>query len=159
MNKHERMSAFVAELGADPDLSLHPCYQGYFRCFNEGRYYEAHDVLEHLWLGARGEADARFYKGLIQIAGAFVHLQKQYLRPEHPKDGKRLRPAWRLFELGMRNLDPFRPHHLSLDVDALDALCGGLANRILVSDFTRNPWSPESAPHIGLSADSSAARS
>ena len=51
MNKHARMEAFVAGLETDPALALDPCYQGYFRCFNEGQYYEAHDVLEHLWLG------------------------------------------------------------------------------------------------------------
>ena len=42
-----------------------PCYQGYFRCcFNEGRYYEAHDVLEHLWLGGgRADANTPFTRG------------------------------------------------------------------------------------------------
>jgi hypothetical protein len=153
MSKHKRMTAFVAGLGSDPALALHPCYQGFFRCFNEGRYYEAHDVLEHLWLGARGESNAVFYKGLIQIAGAFVHLQKQYLRPGHPKDGRRLRPAWRLFALGMRNIAPFGPRHLQLDVDAFLALCEGQASQLLASDFTRNPWSPDTAPQVRLSAD------
>ena len=37
-----------------------------------------------------------FFKGLIQVAGAFVHLQKQFLHPEHPKHRPRLRPAVRL---------------------------------------------------------------
>ena len=32
------------------EIAEHPCYVGYFRCWNEQRYYEAHDVLEHLWL-------------------------------------------------------------------------------------------------------------
>ncbi len=151
MSKHERVSAFVASLGGNPDLSLHPCYQGYFRCFNEGRYYEAHDVLEHLWLGL-GAADGNFlfYKGLIQIAGAFVHLRKQHLRPDHPKDGRRLRPASRLFTLGMNNLAPFRPWHLSLDVDAFCALCEAHVAAIMEADFTRNPWLPERAPQVKL---------
>ena len=151
MSKHERMTAFVATLEADPNLALHPCYQGYFRCFNEGRYYEAHDVLEHLWLGA-GATDGNFifYKGLIQIAGAFVHLRKQFLRPDHPKDGRRLRPATRLFTLGMNNLAPFRPRHLALDVDAFCELCEMHVAEIIGSDFTRNPWLPERAPQIHL---------
>ena len=50
VKKAARMDAFVAGLGADAASPLDPCYQGYFRCFNAGDYYEAHDVLEHLWL-------------------------------------------------------------------------------------------------------------
>lgn len=151
MRKHERMTAFVAALGADTASELDPCYQGYFRCFNEGRYYEAHDVLEHLWLSTDAQDnDFIFYKGLIQVAGAFVHLRKQYLRPDHPKDGRRLRPAVRLFALGMNNLRPFRPKHMALDVDAFCALCEAHVAEIMHSDFTRNPWLPERVPHVAL---------
>ena len=149
MKKSERISAFVAGLGGDASLALDPCYQGYFRCFNEQQYYEAHDVLEHLWLQGRDEHHA-FYKGLIQIAGGFVHLQKQFLRPEHPKDGRRLRPAVRLFGLGLANLAPYRPIHLLLDLDAVHELCTGLCESIAASDFRRNPWRPESAPQLHL---------
>jgi predicted metal-dependent hydrolase len=56
-------------------------YLGYFECFNQGRFYEAHDVLEDLWLEARGTGRGDFYKALIQLAGAFVHLQKDRLPP------------------------------------------------------------------------------
>jgi predicted metal-dependent hydrolase len=151
MKKHERMEAFVAGLEADASLALDPCYQGYFRCFNDGMYYEAHDVLEHLWLAnGREAADFAFYKGLIQVAGAFVHLKKQAARPGHAKDGRRLRPAVRLFRLAMLNLAEYRPRHLALDVDAVCALCAGHAAAITASDFTRNPWSAESAPRLEL---------
>ena len=68
------------------EIAQHPCYLGFFRCWNEQRYYEAHDVLEHLWLRTESE-DANYFKGLIQAAGGFVHLQKQYARPTHPKTG------------------------------------------------------------------------
>ncbi len=154
MSKHDRMTAFVATLDGDASLALHPCYQGYFQCFNEGRYYEAHDVLEHLWLSVGAEDDNFiFYKGLIQVAGAFVHLRKQHLRPDHPKDGRRLRPAVRLFALGMNNLAPFRPRHLSLDVEAFRALCEAHVAEIVGSDFSRNPWLPERAPQVRLKTD------
>jgi predicted metal-dependent hydrolase len=151
MKKHQRMQAFVAGLETDASLALDPCYQGYFRCFNAGLYYEAHDVLEHLWL-ANGRADANFafYKGLIQVAGAFVHLKKQAARPGHPKDGRRLRPATRLFGLAIANLAEYGPVHLALDVDALCALCTGCMAAIVESDFTRNPWSAENAPRLAL---------
>lgn len=58
-----------------------PRYWGYFKTFNEGRFYEAHDVLEDLWLECRATPLDTFYKSLIQLAGAFVHLQKSKQRP------------------------------------------------------------------------------
>lgn len=56
------------------DLPAH--YLGFIDCFNSGSYYEAHDVLEDLWLGCRRQPMDGFYKGLIQLAGAFVHVTK-----------------------------------------------------------------------------------
>lgn len=152
MKKADRITAFVEELGTSPDSPLDPHYQGYFKCFNEQRYYEAHDVLEHLWLQNRDENYA-FFKGLIQIAGAFVHLQKQFLRPEHPKDGRRLRPAVRLFQIGMKNLESYRPRYMALDIESLRGMCARLAEEIVASDFTRNPWRPDRAPLLGLTTD------
>ena len=145
------MEAFVAGLGADDTLALDPCYQGYFRCFNAGDYYEAHDVLEHLWLkdGPGGENYA-FYKGLIQVAGAFVHLRKQSEHPTHAKHGRRLRPAMRLFELARANLAPYEPRHLLLDVTALRSLCARQVAALEAADFARNPWSPDAAPRLAL---------
>ena len=141
------MDAFVAALGHDDTLALHPCYQGYFTCFNEGRYYEAHDVLEHLWLRDGPAApDYAFYKGLIQLAGAFVHLRKQFEHPTHAKHGRRLRPAVRLFDLAAANLAAYGPRHLGLDVAAVRLLCARQAARLAETGFTRNPWSPDHAP-------------
>ena len=58
-----------------------PHLVGYLRCFNSQKFYEAHDVLEALWLKDRTGADGDFFKGMIQFAGAFVHLQKSRNRP------------------------------------------------------------------------------
>lgn len=124
-------------------------YLGYFTCFNTARYYEAHDVLEDLWL-SEPSANSDFFKGLIQFAGAFVHLQKQRARPDHPKDGRRLAPAARLFALADRNLAPFGPHHLGLDVTAVLALGSAHSSGIIASDFTLNPWHPDRAPQLTL---------
>jgi len=58
-----------------------PHLVGYLRCFNSQKFYEAHDVLEALWLKDRTGPDGDFFKGMIQFAGAFVHLQKSRNRP------------------------------------------------------------------------------
>lgn len=147
MKKFDRMEAFVESLHAGETGGLHPCYAGYFTCFNRGEYYEAHDVLEHLWLQCT-DANEPFYKGLIQLAGGFVHLRKQRLRPDHPKDGRRLGPASRLFDLAARNLAPFAPHHLQLDVEAVLALAAGAADKIRASNYAANPWDPAHPPQI-----------
>lgn len=149
MKKSDRISAYVETLGAAPGLDLDPHYTGFFTCFNRGEYYEAHDVLEQLWLRTPG-ANHAFFKGLIQIAGAFVHLRKQFLQPDHPKDGRRLRPAARLFDLGMRNLDPFGPVHLRLDVAALCALCAEHVSALTENGFVQNPWEPTRLPRVVL---------
>ena len=151
MKKNERISAYLESLGTEPDLAFDPHYQGYFRCFNRGDYYEAHDVLEQLWLRTT-DANRNFFQGLIQIAGAFVHLQKQFRRPAHPKDGRRLRPAVRLFHLGLRNIEAYGSLHLGLDVAGLAALCRRHASEILASGFARNPWHPTQLPQIALRA-------
>jgi len=160
MTKGERISRFVEELeaGMEParpraaasdEIAQHPCYRGFFRCWNEQRYYEAHDVLEHLWLSTKSE-DWSYFKGLIQAAGGFVHLQKHFEHPEHPKHGRRLGPAVRLFALAERNLEPFGATRHGFDVDGLRALMARTAREIVDSQFMRNPWSPEHAPTLAL---------
>lgn len=155
VDKGERISRFVEELeGAAPEsaggeIADHPCYRGFFRCWNEQRYYEAHDVLEHLWLSTESD-DANYFKGLIQAAGGFVHLQKHFEQPTHPKHGRRLGPAVRLFALAEANLEPFGAVRHRFDIDALRALLARTATAIVDSQFTRNPWSPANAPMLAL---------
>jgi uncharacterized protein len=155
MNKGERISRFVAELVAedvDPyqrDIAKHPFYRAFFHCWNEKRYYEAHDVLEQLWLQTESP-DADYFKGLIQAAGAFVHLQKRFEHPSHAKHSRRLPPAVRLFRLAERSLSRFAPRHHGLDVAALCQLLRSCADQIVASDYKTNPWSPETAPKLKL---------
>ena len=85
-----------------------PRYLGYFECFNRQRFFEAHEVLEAVWLPQRDGPNGPFYKGLIQLAGAFVHWQKQ--RPG---------PAVALFELARNNLRKHPATHEGLDVKAV----------------------------------------
>jgi predicted metal-dependent hydrolase len=153
MTKGERISQFMAELAGgdvgpdEKDVANHPFYRAFFRCWNEQRYYEAHDVLEQLWLKTKSR-DANYFKGLIQAAGAFVHLQKRFEHPSHAKHGRRLPPAVRLFRLAERNLSNFTPRHHGLDVAALCKLLRAYADQIVASDYKTNPWSPETAPKL-----------
>ena len=170
MNKRERISQWLAELGCETGdgppsgrldarcegatasagkLSEHPFYVAFFRCWNELRYYEAHDVLEQLWLNT-DSSDRDFFKGLIQAAGAFVHLQKRFEYPSHAKHSRRLPPAVRLFRLAEKNLASFTPVHHGLDVAALCRLLRAYADEIAASDSNVNPWCPETAPKLQL---------
>jgi len=155
MNKRERISQSLAEATGEDvnpdqaDVEKHPYYRAFFRCWDEQQYYEAHDVLEQLWLNTKSP-DTDFFKGLIQAAGAFVHLQKRFEYPSHPKHSRRLRPAVRLFRLAQRNLANFAPWHHGLDVAALCQLLSQYADEIAASDYKTNPWSPETAPTLKL---------
>jgi uncharacterized protein len=45
------------------------------RLFNQGRFFEAHEVWEELWKTAEGDKRI-FYQGIIQAAAALVHMQR-----------------------------------------------------------------------------------
>src|SRR6188472_3292303 len=155
MNKRERISQWVTDATGEEvkleqaEVEKHPYYRGFFRCWNEQQYYEAHDVLEQLWLKTKSP-DADYFKGLIQAAGAFVHLQKRFEYPLHAKHSRRLSPAVRLFRLADKNLSRFAPRHHRLDVAALCQLLRTCADQIVASDYKTNPWSPETAPKLEL---------
>ena len=155
MSKGERISRLVTELvgeDVDPakiDIASHPYYRAYFQCWNEQRYYEAHDVLEHLWLQTDSD-DGNFFKGLIQAAGAFVHLQKNYEQPTHAKHSRRLAPAIRLFRLAEANLAPYGPIRHRFDVEQFLEVLRNFRSAISPRDPMHNPWSPETAPKLQL---------
>ena len=155
MNKRERISRWLSDTTGErvdwesADAATHPCYSAFFRCWNEQRYYEAHDVLEQLWLNT-DSPDAKFFKGLIQAAGAFVHLRKRFEHPLHARHSRRLPPAARLFRLASRNLAGFMPRHHRLDVTELCRLLNRYADQIEASNYTINPWSPDTAPRLEL---------
>src|SRR5207248_1351980 len=96
-------------------------------------------VLEELWLPQRNEPNGRFYKGLIQLAGAFVHLQKN-----------RLRPAAALFKLAEANLQFYPATHQRLDLKQAHSLIQLWLNRLESADFTLNPLANCAAPSLCL---------
>jgi predicted metal-dependent hydrolase len=120
------------------DLDAH--YLGYFECFNRGLFYEAHDVLEELWLADRQGPNGSFYKGLIQLAGAFVHLQKA--RPQ---------PAAALLKLAQVNLRKYSTIHQRLPVDKTLELIDHWLERLDTGECTGTPLLPETLPRLALS--------
>lgn len=133
------MAALVAGLeGRGQDAR----YLGYFECFNRGLFYEAHDVLEDLWLISRPGPKDHFYKGLIQFAGAFVHLQKN-----------RLKPAGALFRLSRRYLSKYPPRYDFLDLNALLALGMDWERDLESTSYQTNPLSFRGLPQLHLTLD------
>jgi predicted metal-dependent hydrolase len=116
-----------------------PHYLGYFECFNRQMFYEAHDVLEELWLDCRHGPNGGFYKGLIQLAGAFVHLQKD-----------RLRPAAALLKLAQGNLQDYPLRHEALDVAGVRKLIALWLEKLEAGRFEVNPLQPATAPRLEL---------
>ncbi|MGZ4965080.1 MAG: DUF309 domain-containing protein [Limisphaerales bacterium] len=132
-------SAKVLELLNGIDAKGHDLrYAGYFELFNRGQYYEAHDVLEDLWLPVRKEPQGDFYKGLIQLAGAFVHLKKE-----------RLRPAGALLKLARANLWKFAPKFQHLDLMEVIEVIDRAMKRLEGSEFLENPLK-DGAPRLTL---------
>jgi predicted metal-dependent hydrolase len=119
--------------------SLDAHYLGYFECFNRGLFYEAHDVLEELWLADRQGPEYSFYKGMIQLAGAFVHLQKN-----------RLKPSAALFKLAQANLRKYPVIHAQLDLAGVLQLIERWLHDLESADFTMNPLTSTNAPKLQL---------
>ncbi len=107
-------------------------YLGYFACFNRQLFYEAHEVLEDLWLLDRRGPNGDFYKGLIQLAGAFVHLQKN-----------RLRPSAALLKLAQANFEKYPPRHERLNLAAVQLLALGWLVQLEKGGFQVNPLTPK----------------
>ena len=135
--KSGKIAALIATCQGGP-FDAH--YLGFFACFNEQLFFEAHDVLEELWL-AQGKSGANhaFYKGLIQLAGAFVHLQKD-----------RLKPSVALFDLASANLLRYPARHEGLHLPDLLALIADWRARITSSDFSTNPLPGSPPPVLSL---------
>jgi hypothetical protein len=152
MTKGERISRMVQTLEGKShsnSVAENGFYRAYFRLWNEQDYYQAHDVLEHIWLETTTD-DARYFKGLIQAAGAFVHLKKQFEHPTHPKHGRRLQPAVRLFHLALKNLTGYGPVRHAFEVKKFREMLEGYADKIVRADYKENPWSPQTAPKLRL---------
>lgn len=135
-NKRKRIAEMVVHHHGQ---KLDPHYLGYFDCFNRQLFYEAHEVLENLWLKDKNGPNGAYYKGLIQLAGAFVHLQKG-----------RLRPAAALFKLARTNLEKYPRVHEHLNLETVGELIQKWLNDLERARFSLNPMTGQSAPKLKL---------
>jgi predicted metal-dependent hydrolase len=135
-HKTARIAALV-ESFRGRELDAH--YLGYFDCFNRQLFYEAHEVLEDLWLLDRHGANGDFYKGLIQLAGAFVHLQKN-----------RLHPAAALFKLAQAGLAKYPSPHEQMDLQTVLKMIADWRRQLESTGFRVNPLSAANRPQLAL---------
>lgn len=77
---------------------------GFLELFNAGEFWESHEALEAAWRHNR----SAFYHGLILLASAFVHVDRENAHGVRAQLGK-----------AQRALSPFVPTYLGFDVAAL----------------------------------------
>lgn len=118
------------------------CLVAFLECFNAGQYFEAHDALEPFWLARRATPEGIFCKGLIQLAGAFVHLQR------HSPRAPRLRPAGALLRLARNNLKGGPSVCLGLRVEPILAMIDAWAEQLETQNFSVNPLLRRQPPQL-----------
>ena len=88
--------------------------------FNEGRFFECHEWFEEIWQEEQGQV-RELYKGLIQVAAAFVHLSRENFFG-----------ADRLLRTGVGYLRPYRAEGaMGFDVEAIAAASEAMHARLL----------------------------
>jgi hypothetical protein len=100
--------------------------------FHRQEFWESHEVLEGPWR----EGGSRFYHGLILLASAWVHVQRNNLHG--------VRAQLRKAEAA---LEPFAPHYLGVDVAEI------LEEARRLGEAAAGSWSPPAAfPRIDLAS-------
>lgn len=85
-----------------------PRFTEFIKLFNAEKFFEAHEVLESLWREKPNSPDREFYQGLIQLAAAFVHIQKG--TPPGAED---------LYGKAQKHLSKYPKFHRGLDCDKI----------------------------------------
>lgn len=135
-HKADKIAKLLAGLKSD---RYDPHYLGYFELFNRQLFYEAHDVLEELWLASKPTRNARYYQGLIMATGAFVHFQKG--RPK---------AASNLLKMAIERLKPYGTVHEGFEVGKFVACLASWLYLVESTGYKDNPFHPCLAPKIGL---------
>jgi hypothetical protein len=104
--------------------------------WDERRYFEAHELLEHAWKLASG-SDRDLWKGVIQLAVAGVHLQR----------GNRI-GARRLLDRALGRLGTQPDLHRGIDVAALRRIAGTARAQLDAGEVPAADWGqfPSSEP-------------
>ena len=89
------------------DFKLDPRYQKYWRHFRTGEFWDAHEVLEDLWLDTEEPAKT-FYQGLIQVAASLHHL-----------GNGNMHGAEKLARTAREKLQPYGKAYFGLQVESL----------------------------------------
>ena len=77
--------------------------------FNEGEFFEAHDVIEELWLETSDSDPNRdLYKGVIQAAAAIYQFDRGVLSG-----------AYSLYKTAVGYLEKYKPSALGLNVEKM----------------------------------------
>ena len=132
----------------NPDLE--PTYERLYlegiASFNDCDYYESHELWEELWTDYRGPS-RKFYQGLIQAAVALYHF-----------GNGNIRGARKLHASARGYLEPYKPHHLGLDLETFLTAFDRCLAEVAASqeDFPEIELDPELLPEIHLDPPPSA---
>lgn len=107
--------------------------------FNRRYYWEAHEVLEHVWMEETGP-DKVFYQGLIQAAAALYHVLNA-----NPQGVVKLAAE------AVRKLDKFKPMHFTVPLETLlGALKSFDAQAREILGHTRAGFDYDHLPHLAI---------
>jgi predicted metal-dependent hydrolase len=86
--------------------------------FNQGEYFECHETLEAIWMREPGTI-RRLYQGILQIGVGLYHLRNGNYRG-----------TLNLLGSGTAYLEPFAPHCMGVQLDALLAAARALRDQV-----------------------------
>lgn len=134
--KSNKVAKLIAGVRSD---KYDPHYLGYFECFNRQLFYEAHEVLEQLWLASKHTPNGYYYQGLIMAAGAFVHFQKN--RPK---------AASNLLRMATGRLKPYGAVHEGFEVGKLVEALESWLYLVESLGYQENPFQEKLAPTLTI---------
>ena len=113
MSKGERISRLVEQLSSEhpptegTEIHNHPNFRAFFHCWNEQLYYEAHDVLEQLWLKTQFDR-CRFLQGPDPVGRGIRPFAKAVSTPFPSKARPSFAPRGSSFSVGRETSRPLR---------------------------------------------------
>ncbi len=110
------------------------------RKFNNGSFYECHDILEDVWFDIRGQS-RKFYQGLIHLAVGFYHI----LERNNPKG------AISQLTKGTEKLSDYKPSYQGVELENLLAKVHKCIQSIKdIQPGTTNDFDPGLIPQISF---------